>query len=56
MIVMKKYLTLLIILVSFSIFNSNASVRNDTMLVKKISACFDLHETFLDDGNLFSSY
>jgi len=50
MIVMKKYLTLLIILVSFSIFNSNASVRNDTMLVKKISACFDLHETFLDDG------
>ncbi len=50
MIVMKKHLTLLIILVSFSIFNADACVGNDTMLVKKIAACFDLHETFLDDG------
>ena len=38
------------LLLIFSMFNANASVRNDTMLGKKISACFDLHETFLDDG------
>ena len=43
----KRVIYLLLI---FSTVNANASVSNDTMLVKKISACFDLHETFLDDG------
>ncbi len=47
---MKRYLHVIFSLFFFVTNNVSASLCNDTILVKKISSCFDLHEIFLEDG------